>query len=461
MKAKSFLIVTFFLVLSQARAVLLPSVYSNHMVLMQNSDVKIWGWGKPMENVIITTSWDNSEYKAVVNNYSDWSTLLKTPAAGGPFSITVKGYNTIEINDVLIGEVWVCSGQSNMEWTARAGITDAEKHIREANYPKIRFFSVSHRTSDFPQLDVVGEWKVCTPETMIDFSAIGYFFAKNLNDSLKVPVGMINSSWGGTPAEIWFNANDLKADPFLTEGAALQKEVPWGPVKPGVAYNSMVFPLTQFPVSGAIWYQGEGNAGLAKYYTGMLSALIQSWRNAWNKDFPFYFVQIAPYKYGSLPVCAELQNAQRLVKLAGTGMVVINDIGDTTDIHPRNKAEVGKRLANMALAKNYGKTGIVCQGPVYKEIKVEKNTLRVYFDNAEGGLKTNDKALRWFEIAGSDKVFYPATAKIEKNTVILNSKKVKMPLYVRFAWSNTAVPSLYNSAGLPASCFISENYTQP
>jgi len=438
--------------------IVLPSIFSDHMVLQQNQMVKIWGWGKPGENIIVTTSWDNVETKTIANNQANWILTIKTPNAGGPFMITIKGYNTIVINDVLVGEVWVCSGQSNMEWTPGSGIDKAEQEIKAAVNSQIRFFSVAHRSSIYPQLDVVGEWKVCNPETMKNFSAIGYFFGKKLNENLNLPVGLINSSWGGTPAEIWMNSEDLNNDPFLVEGSKLLPEVPWGPKEPGVAFNAMISPFTQFNIAGAIWYQGEGNAGLAKYYTKMLSMLVKSWRKAWNYDFPFYYVQIAPYKYGTPFIGVEIQDAQRLVNEPNSGMVVINDIGDTSNIHPKNKIDVGYRLANMALGKHYGKTGIIFSGPLYRKFKVEKNKIRVLFDFAENGLKTTDKSLKYFEVAGKDRVFYPATATIDKNTVLVASKNVKEPEYVRFAWSNTAMPALFNMEGLPASCFISENF---
>ncbi len=437
-------------------AVVLPSVISDHMVLQQNQTVKIWGWGSPLENIVVTPSWDNSESKTIVNNHAYWELQLKTPSASGPYTITIKGHNTIVVNDILIGEVWLCSGQSNMEWRTSAGINNGADEKKLATNSQIRFFTVDKRASLHQQIDVIGKWVVCTPETMYDFSAIGYFFGKKLNEKLKIPVGMINSSWGGTPAEIWYDADDLAKDDFLVEGAKKLADVPWGPNEPGITYNAMIAPLTSYKIAGALWYQGEGNTGLDKYYTQTLSALIKSWRRVWNSEFPFYYVQIAPYKYGTPLVGVKIQNAQRLVNEPNSGMVVINDIGDTTDIHPKNKIEVAYRLANMALGKHYGIAGIPFSGPLYKDMKIEKNRIRIFFDHAENGLKTNDKSLSYFEIAGNDNVFYPALAVIEKNTIVVASKNVKEPLFVRFAWSNTAVPSLFNAEGLPASCFTTE-----
>ncbi|MCC9167016.1 sialate O-acetylesterase [Pontibacter harenae] len=437
----------------------LPAIFGDHMVLQQNAEVTMWGWAKSGEEVIVTPSWNQQPIKTKASNQAKWEVKLQTPAAGGPYSIKIQGYNTLMINDVLLGEVWLCSGQSNMEWSARAGIDNAEQHVAQANYPSIRFFSVAHRTADAPQLDLGGEWVVCTPETMVDFSAIGYFFGREVNQNLKVPVGLINSSWGGTPAEIWMNPKAITENKTLVEDAANLEEVEWGPVQPGRAFHAMISPLIPYRIAGALWYQGESNTGSPENYAELLPALINNWRNEWKDNFPFYFVQIAPYNYGDNFSGVLLRDAQRKVldKTENTGMVVISDIGNPDNIHPTNKHDVGLRLANLALNKTYGKKEKPAGGPLFRDMKVEGNKVRLHFDNADKGLVARGKKLTEFEVAGEDQKFVPATAKVVGNTVVVQAKSIKKPVAVRYAWSNTANPNLFNKDGLPASSFSTSN----
>jgi sialate O-acetylesterase len=436
----------------------LPAIFGNHMVLQQNAEVTIWGWGKPGEEVTVTASWSQQPVRTKASNLAKWEVKLNTPGAGGPHSLRVQGYNTVQIEDILMGEVWLCSGQSNMEWNARMTIEHAEREIPQANYPSIRFFSVAHKTADGPQLDVEGQWVVCTPLTMPEFSAVGYFFGRELHQTLGIPVGLINSSWGGTPAEVWVNPLALTKDKVLAEAAARLKEVPWGPVQAGKAYYAMIAPLIPFRIAGALWYQGESNVGDADTYAQLLPALIRNWRSEWSNDFPFYYVQIAPFKGYGEDSGVRLRDAQRRAMAEPkTGMVVVSDIGNVDDIHPRNKIDVGKRLANWALAQTYGKQGITFSGPLFRNMKVEGNKVRVSFDHAEQGLVAKGKALTHFEVAGPDGNFVPATARIDGSTVVVQAKGVKSPAAVRFAWSNTAEPNLFNKAGLPASSFRSDN----
>jgi sialate O-acetylesterase len=288
------------------------------------------------------------------------------------------------------------------------------------------------------------------------FSAIGYFFGKKLNKELGAPVGVINSSWGGTPAEAWMPEEVIKNDDYLKEAAALQKPVPWGPVESGRIYNSMINPLIPFRIAGVLWYQGEANTLNAYAYTDMLAALIYTWRDMWGYEFPFYFAQIAPYRYGKPLEGVLVREAQRRVlDVPNTGMVVLSDIGDTTNIHPKNKQDAAMRFANLALNRYYKISKSVDSGPLYKEISIEKNKAIVTFENSEGLHAVGGK-LTCFEIAGTDMVFYPANASIQGQKVIVESEKVKMPFAVRFAWSNTATPNLFNGANLPASCFTTE-----
>ncbi len=432
----------------------LPALFGDHMVLQQKAEVTIWGWGKPLEEVAVVTSWDQHTVKTVTSNQAQWQVKVQTPSAGGPYSITIKGHNTVELKDVLIGEVWLCSGQSNMEWSARSGIDGADEAVKTAWYPNIRFFSVSHRTADGPQVDLGGEWQVCTPETMQSFSAVAYFFARRLNQELDVPVGLINSSWGGTPIEVWMNPPVIAADPVLAQSAAKQKPVQWGPEKPGRAYHAMIAPVIPYRIAGALWYQGESNTVNGETYAEMLEGLVQSWRKAWGYEFPFYYVQIAPYEYGEPGAGAVVRDEQRrAMRIPNTGMVVVSDIGNIKDIHPRNKLDVGVRLANWALVKTYNKPVAPVSGPLFREMKIEGRKARLFFDYAENGLFCKGEKLTHFELAEADGKFVPAEAVIAGNTLIVRADGVKNPKAVRFAWSNTAEPNLFNKEGLPASCF--------
>lgn len=444
---------------SASAKVTLPALFNDHMVLQQSSEVIIWGWAKPLEEVTVVGSWDSIAVKTKTDNHANWLVKLNTPAAGGPYTVTIIGYNTLILEDVLIGEVWLCSGQSNMEWSAGAGIDNAAEEIQNANYPSIRFFQVTHRSADAPQLDLDGQWTACTPQTMKGFSAVAYFFGRDLHTNLNVPIGLINSSWGGTPAETWMNPSAVSAEEELARAAAKLTEVPWCPVKPGSAYHAMLAPLIPYLIAGAIWYQGEANVGSAFEYRRLLPALIANWRNEWGKDFSFYYVQIAPFNYGKPFEGVLLRESQlKSMSVPNTGMVVISDIGNVEDIHPRNKIDVGKRLANWALARTYGKEGIAFSGPIYREMKIEGDKIRLFFDFAEKGLLCKGKALTDFQIAGSDKEFVEAEGKIDASTVIVHASAVKNPAAVRFAWSNTAEPNLFNKEGLPASCVRTDDW---
>ncbi|OIV43785.1 sialate O-acetylesterase [Flavobacterium johnsoniae] len=438
--------------------VTLPNIFGDNMVLQRNSEVKIWGWANPKEEIKLVSSWNNQEYKAVTNNQAKWELKIKTPEAGGPFTISIKGYNEVILKNILIGEVWLCSGQSNMEMSASWGIDNGDEEVKNAANPNIRFFTVSKSTALNPQNNVLGSWVESTPETMKYFSAVGYFFAKRLREDLKnVPIGLISSNWGGTPAEIWMPEEVFQNDPVVLENAKKLNEQEYGPHQPGRAYNAMISPITGFKIAGTLWYQGESNVG-SLVYDKTLSALITSWRKAWNDDFPFYFVQIAPYKTGTNNFSnVTVRNSQRkiLKEIPKTGMVLTSDISDTIDIHPKNKKSVGIRLANLALAEVYKTNSNWVNGPLFKDIKIEKNKVIVSFDYADG-LYFKDKKSNQFEVAGADGVFFPAEASIKNNQVILTSKKLVNPAKVRFAWGNTIQSDLFNKANLPASCFTSE-----
>ena len=333
-----------------------------------------------------------------------------------------------------------------------------DEAVKNADNPNIRLFLVPKLTATTPQDNISGNWTTCTSETMKSFSAVGYFFGKHLNEELKgVPIGLISSNWGGTPAEIWTPEEVIQNDAVLLESAKTRKEETYGPNQPGRAFNAMIAPLVPFKIAGVLWYQGESNVG-SNVYDKTLSALITSWRKLWKYDFPFYLVQIAPYKYGEDHFCgAIIRDAQRKVlqEVPNTGMVLTSDISTIEDIHPKDKKTVGIRLANLALANTYKVNNALVNGPLYKGITIEKNKITVAFDFSEG-LYFKDKKANLFEIAGADNVFYEATATIKNNTVIVQSTQVKVPVKVRYAWKNTDQSALFNKANLPASSFITE-----
>jgi sialate O-acetylesterase len=447
----------FFLITQAVKAnVSIPEIFSDNMVLQRNSEIVLWGWAKTGETVVIRADWMDKEVTTQATVQGTWKTTIKTPGAGGPYTLHIKGRNELILKNILIGEVWLCSGQSNMEWSAQSGIDNAEEEIKNANYPEIRLFTVSTSTAKYPQQHLAGLWTVCTPEEMKPFSAIGYFFARKLNKELGVPVGIINSSWGGTPAESWMPEEATQNDAFLREAAAKQKVVPWGPVEPARIYNAMIAPIIPYHIAGVLWYQGEANTINAYSYKEMLTALIKSWREKWEYDFPFYYAQIAPYKYGNPLEGVIVRDAQRrALDVPNTGMVVLSDLCDTLNIHPKNKQDAALRLANIALNRYYKTIKADDSGPLYREMTIDKNKAVISFDYSTGLIAKGEK-LTDFEIAGADKVFYPAEAKIKDGKVIVQSKSVKVPAVVRFAWKNTATPNLFNAAGLPASCFITQ-----
>lgn len=437
----------------------LPAIIGSHMVLQQHSKITIWGWCDPGEKIKLKTGWDTTTYNATGSWAARWNIELQTPGAGGPYTISINGNNSITLDDVMVGEVWVCGGQSNMEMNVNWGLPYGDE-VAKANNSKIRFFYIPRTTSEFPQEDAKARWVVCTPDEMKNFSAAGYFFGKKLQENLNAPVGLINSNWGGTPAETWTPAELIQRDPILKKAADSLKPSQWWPAIPGYAYNAMIYPITNYSIAGAIWYQGEANVGTASTYTPLFTTMISSWRKAWKKDFPFYFAQIAPWAgYGDNSSSAFLREAQtKTLALANTGMILTSDlVDDINDIHPKLKKEVGERLADLALSETYGQKNIAYKIPMYKSMQVEKNKVRVYFTNADNGLMSKGP-LTEFYIAGDDKNFVPAEAKIEKNSIVVWSKSVTKPVAVRFGFRNAAMLNLYNKEGVPVNLFRTDDW---
>jgi len=642
----SFFLLTFSFVHSQSLK--LPAVLGSHMVLQQQADAPVWGWAAPGETITVKGSWDQKPVSTITGSNGKWMVKVKTPGAGGPYTMEISGKKKLLLEDILIGEVWLCSGQSNMEWPVKgfpewnSPVLNSEAEIAAANFPSIRLFSMTKAFADQPLDDCKGKWMVCTPENVKEFSAVGYFFGRELNQKLNIPVGMVFSAWGGTVAEAWMSEEFVSAIPrFTTEPGKLdvpeykkrqlddfnQRQAAWaatigfrpgneapawalqatggegwkeievpsewsktpvgphiglvdyrlvfkvpdawvekelvlelGPIDemdvawingkqvgahlnvydwatnreydipkgtlkkgdnilavrvantsglggingkpellkvrvknskkqfqpiagkwqvkkaeafstlqpmpdcidcgepnlPTVLYNGMIAPLLPYAIKGAIWYQGESNRYDGELYKKIFTRMITNWRHDFQRgDFPFYYVQIAPYNYKDTYSTGLLREAQEYAMrtLPNTGMAVTMDIGDVKNIHPANKQDVGKRLALWALAKDYGFKEMVYSGPIYKSFAREGNKIRIWFDYADGGLKSDGKELKHFTIAGADGHFVPAKAYIDGNTVVVSSDAIAKPEEVRFGWESTDVTNLFGATGLPAGPF--------
>lgn len=641
-----FLLVSQVLITAQGASLRLPKILDDHMVLQQKSFTKFWGWTEPLQEVKLTTSWNARTYRVVADQEGNWKVSVSTAKAGGPYTVTIQAGVTRVLEDIMLGEVWICSGQSNMEWQLRRAET-AEDEIPNSSFPDIRLFTVEKHIGPRPNEDVNGSWELCNPETSADFSAVAYFFGKMLHQEMGVPVGLVNTSWGGTPSESWtsretlltfgdfdqqleflygsgkeeleqalkeqiriealikeqqdfenqenigfsegwmntdfddsdwgdlacpaewssleeigmlegvvwmrtdiripdnwigktlnlelgpvdemdityingvevgtsriinnwnvpryyqvpasvvssgdlqlairivntsaqggifghpeqlkiFPAEDTGETPVLLAGSwkyRIAYKFPELPMvnnshTPSVLYNGMLYPLKNLGIKGAIWYQGESNQSRAVQYRSIFPGMIEDWRSTWNQgEFPFYFVQIAPFDYGDIQSSPELREAQFLTlsEVKHTGMAVTMDIGNPEDIHPTNKRDVGKRLALWALANDYGKE-IVCSGPLYREQSIEGSSIRIHFDYTGSGLLAKGGPLSHFEIAGEDQIYHPAKAVIDGETIVVSAAEVASPVAVRYGWSNTAEPNLFNAEGLPASSFSTDSW---
>ncbi len=473
-------------------AVKLPALISDHLVLQAGMPVRIWGTADPGEAVKV--EFQGQSVATAARADGKWEAWLRPLAAAGPLEMAI---NNLVVRDVLVGEVWLGSGQSNMEWILQ-NTRDGAAEVAAANYPLIRVFHVKKVVADQPASDVEAKWEVCTPATMPRFSAVEYFFGRHLQQALHVPMGLIESDWGGTPAQSWISKEALAAEPslnFITEAwqktlenypAAKQKfdaalaawnenvakakaenrnppprpPLPQGPGHPNTPaglYNAMIAPLTPYAIRGVIWYQGESNASEAHAYKyrRLFGGMIQDWRNRWGQgDFPFLFVQLANFKSNQWwPVVRESQT--ETLRLRNTGMAVTIDIGESGDIHPKNKQDVGKRLALAALHTAYGKA-VEYSGPVFQQATPQGNAMRVYFSHADGMQARGGGAIAGFTIAGADGNFVPAEAQIEGDTIVVSSTQVAAPAAVRYAWADDPVSNLVNQSGLPAGPFRSD-----
>jgi sialate O-acetylesterase len=483
-------------------AVQLPNLFSDHAVLQRDRPVRVWGWGQAGENV--TVRFHGQTVSAQTDAFGNWEAWLRPEPAGGPYTLAVSGDATtapLERKDILVGDVWLASGQSNMEFPL-AGFTgaplkDGEKEIAAANQPRIRLLLQKKATSDVPLAEASDPWTECTPDTARHFSAVAYFFGREISERENVPIGLIDTTWGGTPAHSWISpkalaaanltsvfedggiiaqeqgrANQIKAY-YAREDAALQaagKPVATHPRVttdhggawvPGTLFNAMIAPYTRFTIKGALWYQGEtdSDARRAPYYVRVFPTLISDWRQQWGEgDFPFFFVQISSFN-SPAPGWPVVRDAQRrTLSLRHTGMAVTVDVGTPGNVHPPDKQTVGHRLALAARATVYGEK-VEYSSPEFLQATTEPGGMRVWFTHADG-LTSKGEEVGGFEVAGDDRNFVPATAKIEKigesDTVLVSSPKVAFPRFVRYDWSGVITTFLYNGAGLPAGTFTSE-----
>ncbi len=461
----SFLL-SFMFALQSFSQIKLPAFFSDSMVLQQQAEAAIWGTDKPKTKISVSGSWGKKS-TTITDEAGKWRLKVPTPAAGGPYNVTVKGSETIQFNNVLIGEVWLCSGQSNMEMPIKGyssqPVIGSNETILNSTNSNIRLYNSSRVISITPATDNKGKWKFASPATTGSFSATAYYFAKKINAVLGVPVGLIVNAWGGSDVESWMDSATLASYKKVVIPAKFAYNE--ANKTPTIMYNTMLHPYIGYTMKGIIWYQGEGNRKNPHEYQSLFTLMVHSWRDQWQQGiFPFYFVQIAPHggnanMSGALVREAQLKTMQAVDK---TGMAVTIDIGEQNVIHPAQKEFVGNRLAYWALAKDYNITGIGFRGPVYRSMeKAKGDSLIVTFDYAELGLTTFGKPLTEFEIAGEDKVFYPAKAtftKDRRDCISVWSDSVKNPVSVRYAFKNWVQGGLYNSQGLPASSFRTDNW---
>lgn len=485
-------ILVFSAVLARAE-IRLPSFFADHMVVQRNLPVHVWGMATQNETVSVTFRGETQQ--ATTDPLGRWSVYLKPGKAGGPFSMVVQGSNTITLEDVLVGDVWIASGQSNMEFPMaqgmNRGVNNEKAEIAAANYPQIRLLDIEPRSSDYPLSDeaIRHAWSACTPATVAQFSAVGYLFARDLQQHEHIPIGVIDDTWGGTIAEAWTSLDALSANASLMPVFAWRAKLmdalptvllqekkeqqeaesaqaagkplpkfPWRPDpaswKPAGLYNAMIAPLTPFAIKGVIWYQGESNDNpeSVPIYGTLFKTMIQDWRNHWAEGaFPFLFVQLPNWNPGATWPELRAQQTEALA-LKNTGMAVTIDVGDSDNIHPKDKQDVALRLSLAARAIAYGEP-IEYSGPIFRQVTEEGRSLRVWFDHTKGGLTSKNGVLRGFEVAGSNQKYFPAQATIDGDTVAVSSPSVPVPVAVRYGWAANPDCNLYNGANLPALPF--------
>jgi len=458
--------------------VILPFILGSNMVLQQKTTAKLWGWSKANSKISITTSWDKKQYRSMSDSKGNWLLEVNTPAAGGPFQITISDGESILLDNILIGEVWLCSGQSNMEMPMsgfdRQPLKGANNVIAKAkaNTP-IRLFTTDSKDGKWvrqfnkkPQVDCQGQWLENTPENVANISAAAYYFARYVQEVLEIPVGIIVSSWGGSGVEPWMSREAI--EPFKEINLSILDNdtvVNRPNATPCVLYNAKIAPLINFAIKGLLWYQGESNRKNADLYAKLMPAFVNDLRTKWNiGQFPFYFVQIAPFNYESADStsAARLREVQlqNLNDIPNSGMVTTMDIGHPKFIHPVDKETVGERLALWALGATYGRKGFVYAPPLYKSMEIKEKKIYINFKNAERGISPMFTDLKGFEIAGEDKVFYAAKAEIETTTtrLVVWNEKINNPVAVRYAYKNYVEAGIFGLSGIPVAPFRTDNW---
>ena len=442
----------------------LPPLIADHMVLQQRSNVALWGWASKSSNVIITSSWNKKVYKIKSDANGAWNVKVETPGAGGPYSITMNDGTPLIIKDILIGEVWLCSGQSNMEMPMKGfknqPVMNSNDLLIDANSSAVRLIRFERAASMNPEDTATNTgWQLSNAESVKEFSAVGYQFAKLLQQQLKVPVGIIGTYWGGTKVEAWMSKESLQSFsqikiPADTTGSNKNT--------PTALFNAMLRPLVGYGIKGVLWYQGEQNRPNPEIYDQLLAAMVKDWRDRWQMgEWPFYYVQIAPYRYNDkLGPSAPLREAQAraLDLIPNSGMAVSMDVGEERSIHPPDKTTIAKRLLCWALAETYGYKGLAYESPAYQSMQRNHDTVSIRFKNAVNGLTSFGKTINAFELAGEDKKFYPATAWITGEGIRLKSEQVKQPVAVRYAYKDWIIGDVYNTEGLPLTPFRTDTW---
>jgi len=461
-------VIFLFLILPAKAKITLPSVLGNHMVLQQNTNAALWGKAEQDSKITVYTSWNKARYKTTVDKDGNWQLLVKTTQAGGPYIIKLSDGENLLLTDVYLGEVWFCSGQSNMEMPVKGFVAQPVNNslqtiIESEDYPQIRFFTAKQTPAAEPQFNVAGKWDVASIKTTGNFSATAYFFALKLHKRLKVPVGMIHASWGGASIETWMSKETLsQVEEVDLQNINANSKSPQ--VEPTLLYNGMLMPVSKYTIRGAIWYQGENNKNKPKLYAKLFPLLVKNWRTLFSQtEFPFYYVQITPYKYqgGERLESAYLREVQLKSQyvIPNSGMAVTMDIGSLNSAHPADKQSVGQRLSLIALAKTYGYK-LPYKGPEYKSKEIKGNKIVLTFNYADNGLIFKNEQMTGFQISGDSLDFVDAQVKrIAKDRLEIWSDLVANPVHVRYCFKNFAVGTLMNCYGLPASSFRTDEVT--
>lgn len=469
MRTKSFILIISILCISSISAkIKFASILGDNMVLQRNSAINIWGTANPNQKIVVQTEWNKTKQSVTANDKGEWTIKTNTNEAGGPYSITVSsGKEKIALQNILLGEVWLCSGQSNMEMPIQGfndqPINGSNETLADATNCQLRLFTVERATKSTPQDTCRGKWEMANAKSVAKFSAVGYYFASRLQKTLNVPIGIINSSWGGSRIEAWIDSENMKKFPESLKNTTQEKTPSHH--RASNLYNGMIYPIKNFTIKGALWYQGESNRAEYQYYAGLMKAMTENWKQVFGLEkLPFYFVQIAPYWYNNSKdiLSGKFYDEQYKASLSipNAGMVATVDLGDELCIHPAEKKTVGNRLSYWALSETYGVEGLNYKNPCFKSSAVKDSSLVITFDNLVVGLTSFGKEISNFEIAGDDKQFYPAKAQIKNRQIILTATEVKKPVAARYCYINYPAGKgfIFNTAGLPVLPFRTDNW---